>query len=33
MTKSKKEEAEEEIIPTITEGSSELGTIIESIIA
>ena len=27
MTKSKKEEAEEEIIPTISEGSSELGTI------
>ena len=27
MTKSKKEEPEEEIIPTIAEGSSELGTI------
>ena len=27
MTLSKKEEAEEEIIPTISEGSSELGTI------
>ena len=27
MTKSKKEEAEEEIIPTFSEGSSELGTI------